>query len=159
MQASRTPFPPCPSTVPVPPQLPSNLVMVRVGVRAWLGFLLIAWGAVATSFMFVRSATSFYACRILLGLFEAGAFPAMWYALSTFYPRNRWAAGVGASIRRSSSTPGGRAPNQGGPRDDRGPARQSARAPPVLAWHPTAQSLRLLTPSHLHRRLPCPQDY
>jgi sugar phosphate permease len=63
--------------------------MVRVGTRTWLGFLLIAWGAVAASFAAIRSAPAFYACRVLLGLFEAGAFPACWYALSTFYPRNR----------------------------------------------------------------------
>lgn len=71
------------------PQLPSNLLMVRVGLRAWLGFLLAAWGAVAACFMFITTPTSFYILRLLLGIFEAGAFPGMWYALATFYPRNR----------------------------------------------------------------------
>lgn len=63
--------------------------MVRVGTRYWLGFLLVAWGAVAACFSLVSSAGTFYLLRALLGAFEAGAFPAMWHSLSTFYPRNR----------------------------------------------------------------------
>ncbi|KAI8463282.1 MAG: major facilitator superfamily domain-containing protein [Monoraphidium minutum] len=70
-------------------QVPANLIMVRVGFRPWLAFLLVGWGAVATSFMFITSPWSFYLCRILLGVFESGAFPAMWFALSVFYPRKR----------------------------------------------------------------------
>ncbi|KAI8463284.1 MAG: major facilitator superfamily domain-containing protein [Monoraphidium minutum] len=70
-------------------QVPSNLVMVRVGFRPWLAFLLVGWGCVAMSFMFINSRWSFYLCRILLGVFESGAFPAMWYALSVFFPRTR----------------------------------------------------------------------
>ncbi|GBF99705.1 MFS transporter [Raphidocelis subcapitata] len=69
--------------------VPSNLVMVRVGLRSWLGFLLIAWGVVAACFSLVRSAWSFYLLRALLGIFEAGAFPACWHALTLFYPRSR----------------------------------------------------------------------
>jgi MFS family permease len=68
-------------------QVPANLVMVRVGFRPWLAFLLIGWGAVALSFMFINSPWTFYLLRLLLGVFEAGAFPAMWYALSVFFPR------------------------------------------------------------------------
>ncbi|GBF99609.1 MFS transporter [Raphidocelis subcapitata] len=70
-------------------QVPANLVMVRVGFRPWLAFLLVAWGIVAVCFMFISSAWSFYLLRLLLGVFEAGAFPAMWYALSVFFPRRR----------------------------------------------------------------------
>lgn len=70
-------------------QVPSNLIMVRVGFRPWLSFLLCAWGVVAVSFMFISSAWSFYLLRLLLGVFESGAFPAMWYALSVFFPRKR----------------------------------------------------------------------
>jgi MFS family permease len=56
--------------------------MVRVGFRPWLSFLLVAWGCVAVSFMFISSPWSFYLCRALLGVFESGAFPAMWWAAS-----------------------------------------------------------------------------
>ena len=70
-------------------QVPANLVMVRVGFRPWLAFLLTGWGAVAVCFMFISSPGTFYLLRLLLGVFEAGAFPAMWYALSVFFPRKR----------------------------------------------------------------------
>jgi MFS family permease len=69
--------------------------MIRIGFRPWLSFLLVAWGIVAVCFMFISSPWSFYLLRVLLGVFEAGAFPCMWYALSVFIPRKRWArAGV-----------------------------------------------------------------
>ena len=70
-------------------QVPSNMVMARVGFRPWLAFLLVAWGAIAVCFMFISSPWTFYFLRLLLGVFEAGAFPAMWWALSTFFPRSR----------------------------------------------------------------------
>jgi MFS family permease len=75
--------------------------MMRIGTRVWLGFLLVAWGAVAACFSLVSSAATFYAMRALLGAFEAGAFPAMWAALSTFFPRSRWAGSplCGAGLR------------------------------------------------------------
>ena len=78
--------------------------MVRVGFRTWLAFLLVAWGCVATSFMFITSPTGFYVCRLLLGAFECGAFPAMWFALSVFFPRKRY-GGVGASLARVGGCP------------------------------------------------------
>jgi MFS family permease len=81
--------PSLPPPVRAPRQVPSNLVMVRVGFRPWLAFLLVAWGAVASCFMFTHSVWSFYLLRLLLGVFEAGAFPAMWYALAVFFPRGR----------------------------------------------------------------------
>ncbi|GBF99610.1 MFS transporter [Raphidocelis subcapitata] len=70
-------------------QVPANLVMVRVGFRPWLAFLLMAWGIVAVCFMFISSVWSFYLLRLLLGVFEAGSYPAMWYALTVFFPRRR----------------------------------------------------------------------
>lgn len=68
-------------------QVPANLIMVRVGFKRWLAFLLVAWGLVTMSFMFIRSPAGFFICRLLLGVFEAGAFPAMWWVISTFYPK------------------------------------------------------------------------
>jgi hypothetical protein len=58
---------------PTPRQLPANLVMVRVGYRRWLAFLMFGWGVVSTSFMFINSVGAFYTCRLLLGIFESGA--------------------------------------------------------------------------------------
>lgn len=73
------------------PQIPSNLVVARVGVRRWLAFLLLGWGAVATCMSAIHSVGSFFALRLLLGAFEAGAVPAMWYHLSSFFPADRCA--------------------------------------------------------------------
>jgi MFS family permease len=80
--------------------------MVRVGFRPWLAFLLTGWGIVAVCFMFINSAWSFYLLRLMLGVFESGAFPAMWYALSEFYPRRRWVCGTrGVGVRDCTKEP------------------------------------------------------
>jgi MFS family permease len=70
-------------------QIPSNLVVARVGVRRWLSFLLLGWGTVASCMSLINTPGTFFALRLLLGTFEAGAVPAMWYHLSTFYPADR----------------------------------------------------------------------
>lgn len=74
---------------PPSPQVPSNLIMLRVGFRSWMTFLICGWGIVSGSFMFIRSAWSFYLLRLLLGIFQSGAFPAMWHVLSVFFPRKQ----------------------------------------------------------------------
>jgi MFS family permease len=79
-------------------QVPANFAMMRFGFRPWLSFLLIGWGIVAVCFMFINSAWSFYLLRVLLGIFEAGAFPCMWYALSVFIPRKRCVCRVGLAV-------------------------------------------------------------
>src|SRR5580692_8184120 len=56
-------------------EVPSNLVLHKVGARAWIARILLTWGAVATLTGFVRSANQLYSARFLLGLAEAGYFP------------------------------------------------------------------------------------
>lgn len=73
----------------LPLQVPANLVMLRVGVSRWLAVLIAGWGTVASCFALVRGKPSFYLLRLLLGVFEAGAVPAMWFHLSQFYPKER----------------------------------------------------------------------
>lgn len=63
--------------------------MLRVGVRPWLSLLLIGWGVTASVFSLIHNRTTFYALRLLLGVFEAGALPAIWYHLSQFMPQDR----------------------------------------------------------------------
>lgn len=70
-------------------QIPSNLVVARIGVRRWLAFLLLGWGTVAACMSLINSVGSFFALRVLLGTFEAGAVPAMWFHLSSFFPSER----------------------------------------------------------------------
>lgn len=67
-------------------EVPSNLVLVRVGARRWIARIMISWGIIATGLMFVRTPTQFYALRFLLGVAEAGFFPAIMYYLSQWYP-------------------------------------------------------------------------
>lgn len=66
-------------------QIPSNLILVRVGAPRWLSVLIVSWGIVATAFAATQGKWSFYILRLLLGATESGTFPGMWYHLSTFY--------------------------------------------------------------------------
>lgn len=59
-------------------QVPSNMVLVRVGAPLWLGVIVVSWGVVATAFAGLRSVSDFYLLRFLLGVTECGTFPGMW---------------------------------------------------------------------------------
>ncbi|HEX6905913.1 MAG TPA: MFS transporter [Terriglobales bacterium] len=67
-------------------QLPSNLLLERVGARRWLAALMVVWGAVSTSMIFVRTPHGFYALRFLLGVAEAGFFPGVILYLKNWFP-------------------------------------------------------------------------
>src|SRR5512145_611132 len=56
-------------------EIPSNLVLERVGARLWIARIMIVWGLVSMATMFVTDTTTFYAARVLLGVAEAGFFP------------------------------------------------------------------------------------
>src|SRR5512132_953465 len=75
-------------------EVPSNLALVRVGARRWIARIMITWGILAAALMFVRTPVQFYVVRFLLGVAEAGFFPAIIYYLSRWYP---------ASMRARSS--------------------------------------------------------
>jgi len=68
-------------------QVPSNMAMQRFGARRWIAFLMILWGGISASMMFVGSARSFYTMRFLLGAAEAGFFPGVIYYLRNWFPR------------------------------------------------------------------------
>jgi len=67
-------------------EVPSNLVLARVGARAWIGRIMLTWGLVSIAMAFVRDATSFYVLRFLLGAAEAGFFPGIIYYLTQWFP-------------------------------------------------------------------------
>ncbi len=67
-------------------EVPSNLILARVGARRWIARIMISWGLVAVGMMFIRGPLSLYALRFLLGATEAGFFPGMVYYLSRWYP-------------------------------------------------------------------------
>ncbi len=67
-------------------QVPSNLLLQRIGARRWLAVLLILWGAISSCTMFVRTPFGFYAFRFLLGLAEGGFFPGVIFYLTYWFP-------------------------------------------------------------------------
>lgn len=67
-------------------EVPSNLILERVGARRWIARILIGWGLVSMGMVFVRDVTSFYVARILLGLAEAGFFPGIVLYLTYWIP-------------------------------------------------------------------------
>jgi len=69
-------------------QVPSNLVLHRVGVRRWISGLMIVWGLVSCSMIFIRGPVSFYTLRFVLGAAEAGFFPGMILYLKQWFPAN-----------------------------------------------------------------------
>jgi ACS family tartrate transporter-like MFS transporter len=69
-------------------QLPSNLVLERIGVRKWISALMVVWGVVSCCTIFVRGPMSFYVLRFLLGAAEAGFFPGMILYMKRWFPAN-----------------------------------------------------------------------
>jgi MFS family permease len=70
--------------------VPSNLALHRVGARRWIALLLVAGGSVSAATALVSGATSFYFFRLLLGVAEAGLFPAVMYLVTRWFsPRHR----------------------------------------------------------------------
>ena len=67
-------------------QVPSNLVLQRVGARRWISVLMVLWGVISASMLFVTSARTFYGLRFLLGAAEAGFFPGVILYLKTWFP-------------------------------------------------------------------------
>ena len=82
--------------------LPSNLLLNKVGPRLWISRIMISWGIIATCMMFVRGAHSFYAMRLLLGISEAGFFPGMILYLSFWYPSGERARAVAKFMTATS---------------------------------------------------------
>lgn len=67
-------------------EVPSNLILMRVGARRWIGRIAISWGVLASAMMLIRSSESFYLMRFLVGVAEAGYFPGIIYYLSLWFP-------------------------------------------------------------------------
>jgi MFS transporter, ACS family, tartrate transporter len=68
-------------------EIPSNLILERVGARLWIARIMIVWGLVSMGTMFITGETSFYVARVLLGLAEAGFFPGMVLYLTYWIPK------------------------------------------------------------------------
>jgi ACS family tartrate transporter-like MFS transporter len=73
-------------------EVPSNLVLDKVGARIWIARVMITWGLISGAMAFVQGPNSFYALRFLLGAAEAGFFPGIILYLSYWFPARQRAA-------------------------------------------------------------------
>ncbi|MFM9370083.1 MFS transporter [Streptomyces sp. Da 82-17] len=70
-------------------EVPSNLMLQRIGARTWIARIMITWGLVSGSFMFVTNETTFYVLRFLLGAAEAGFYPGVILYCTYWFPSHR----------------------------------------------------------------------
>ena len=75
-------------------QIPSNLILERVGVRRWIATLMVVWGIVSCLMIFIRGPLSFYSFRFLLGAAEAGFFPGIILYIKRWFPSRARARAV-----------------------------------------------------------------
>lgn len=76
-------------------EVPSNLIMQRVGARFWITRIMITWGLLSAGMAFVEGETSFYVMRLLLGVAEAGLFPGVMLYLTYWFDREQRARATG----------------------------------------------------------------
>jgi ACS family tartrate transporter-like MFS transporter len=82
-------------------QVPANLMLVRLGARRWVFFILIVWGAISAACAFVQGPMSFYVLRFLLGVAEAGLFPGVVLYLTYWFPQERRARAIASFMAAS----------------------------------------------------------
>lgn len=70
-------------------EIPSNLILHRVGARLWIARIMVSWGVLSTGMAAINSPWAFYLLRFLLGVAEAGFFPGMILYLTYWYPGSR----------------------------------------------------------------------
>ena len=75
-------------------EVPSNLLLCRLGARRWLSRIMVSWGVVAMAMVFVRTPTQFYVARFILGVAEAGFFPGVIFYLTQWFPPELRARGI-----------------------------------------------------------------
>src|SRR3954468_15037644 len=68
-------------------EVPSNVILERVGARVWFARIMASWGLVTLLLAFTKNATMFYILRFALGAAEAGFFPGVLYALTLWFPQ------------------------------------------------------------------------
>jgi ACS family tartrate transporter-like MFS transporter len=73
-------------------EVPSTVILHKVGARFWIGRIMITWGLVSIATAFTQGPISFYVLRFLLGLAEAGFFPGIILYLSYWFPANHRSA-------------------------------------------------------------------
>ncbi|KAF8938710.1 major facilitator superfamily domain-containing protein [Dissophora ornata] len=72
-------------------EIPSNMIIRRVGPHRWIPFLMLLWGLATASQVWLKDRASFLICRALVGTFEAGYIPGIAIYLTTYYKREEMA--------------------------------------------------------------------
>jgi ACS family tartrate transporter-like MFS transporter len=67
-------------------EIPSGMVMPRIGARRWIVRIMVSWGLISAAMMFIRTPLQFYIMRLLLGAAEAGFWPTCLFYLASWYP-------------------------------------------------------------------------
>ncbi len=75
-------------------EIPSNLMLHRIGARRWMARILLTWGVLAMAMAMVRTPLEFYLVRLLLGAAEAGFFPGVLYYLTLWFPASMRARAI-----------------------------------------------------------------
>lgn len=70
-------------------EVPSNLLLQKVGARVWIARIMLTWGMLSGAFMFVQNETQFYILRFLLGIAEAGFYPGVILYCTYWFPSQR----------------------------------------------------------------------
>lgn len=79
-------------------EVPSNAAMYRFGARRWIARILLSWGVVACAMALVQGEQSFYVIRFLLGVAEAGFFPAVLFYFTLWFPAAQRVAVLGLFV-------------------------------------------------------------
>src|SRR5207245_2427061 len=85
-------------------EIPSNLLLHKIGARVWIARILITWGILATLTGFVHTVHQLYIVRLLLGLAEAGYFPGMALYLTYWFPQREQARALALLIAANPVT-------------------------------------------------------
>lgn len=70
-------------------EVPSNLMLRKLGARLWISRIMVSWGLVSMLTMFVTDSNTYYLARVLLGIAEAGFFPGIIFYLTAWFPDAR----------------------------------------------------------------------
>lgn len=76
-------------------EIPSNLIMHKVGARFWFTRIMITWGLLSMAMSLIQGEMSFYILRMLLGIAEAGLFPGVMFYLTQWFPIKDRARAIG----------------------------------------------------------------
>ncbi|MZD06065.1 MFS transporter [Streptomyces sp. SID5785] len=76
-------------------EVPSNMVLYRVGARTWIARIAVSWGLVSAAMMFVQGEVSFYVLRFVLGAAEAGLYPALMFTVTLWFAQRHRVPVVG----------------------------------------------------------------